>query len=652
MNHVKKILAVLLTLALVITLLPMMQINANAKTKTKLNKKKVTVYVGKNVKLKVKNKPAKKKVKWKSTNKKVATVTKKGKVKAKKAGKTTIIAKIGKKKYKCKVTVKKKTVETTKVVEPTSVKEQTTTASQTKPSETSVADIKPVETKPSETTPLETKPDEITKPAPTQPQETTKAPVEFITDTSIEKPFGMMVESPENGMVRVVWGRGNIDCYNVYVDGELRRTGVKAASYTLPVYFEGTHKVAIATVVGNKESQKVEMEIKVEGIGEPETEPETCPEELKPQLNSDLPIKEDKVLVQLNNKTGGKYADNEIYWCLIGYNKNKQLCYVDANGNMVPASENLNTLTINNRKVANVCNTLAESNHLYATTIESGRLYLSYGKPIYIGFVNAADGRVGYTGVDLNNNTDPNLDTLFEFAEFTIEGKNYWGNTTRVDFFSFPMVTRLIGHTQYETYDKTVGDIGTRDEIFSNFKKNAPEAFKTIVNDKRIIAPCKATFNAGQPYANYFDNYINEFWNKYAKEDLVFNCEGGTFTGRVEGNRMRFTKSGDSTAYYVDKPTTQEVLEGKGAFDRGNSTEKVIEAQLCAAFNRGVALEPSKYNKVSEYYKGSIYNYYAGFFHQNSILGLAYGFCYDDVNDQSTLLQYEHADALIIDLKW
>ena len=214
------------------------------------------------------------------------------------------------------------------------------------------------------------------------------------------------------------------------------------------------------------------------------------------------------------------------------------------------------------------------------------------------------------------------------------------------------MITRLIGHNQYETYDKVVGDIGTRDEIFAAFTAGAPDAFKTVVNDKRIMAPCKATFNVGQPYANYFDAYINEFWTKYTNEDLVFNCEGGTFTGRVEGNRMRFTKSGDSTVHYVDKPTTQDMLEGKGAFDRGTSTEKVIEAQLCAAFNRGVATEPSKWNKPSQYYQGSIYNYYAGFFHKHSVVGLAYGFCYDDVNDQSTLLQYDYSDALVIDLKW
>ena len=82
-------------------------LEANAASKVKLNKTKATITVGKTVTLKVKN--TKKKVKWSSSNKRIATVSSKGKVKGKKAGKVTITAKIGKKKYKCKVTVKKKT---------------------------------------------------------------------------------------------------------------------------------------------------------------------------------------------------------------------------------------------------------------------------------------------------------------------------------------------------------------------------------------------------------------------------------------------------------------------------------------------------------------------------------------------------------------
>lgn len=148
---------------------------------------------------------------------------------------------------------------------------------------------------------------------------------------------------------------------------------------------------------------------------------------------------------------------------------------------------------------------------------------------------------VGYAGPDLNNPSDPNNDVLFEFAEFTVTNKEYWGNTTRVDFFSFPVVTRLVG---------------------------------------------------------------------------------------------------------------QDVLEGKGNFNRGNSTELVIEAQLCAAFNRGVATDPANYQNPSAYYKNSTYNYYSAFMHKHSVNNFAYGFCYDDVNDQSTLLHYTNPTALILDLKW
>lgn len=78
--------------------------------KVRLNMTKKTLTVGKTVTLKVKG--TKKKVKWSSSNKKVASVSSKGKVKAKKAGKATITAKVGKKKYKCKITVKKKKTST------------------------------------------------------------------------------------------------------------------------------------------------------------------------------------------------------------------------------------------------------------------------------------------------------------------------------------------------------------------------------------------------------------------------------------------------------------------------------------------------------------------------------------------------------------
>lgn len=72
--------------------------------KIALNKSSITISVGEQKQLTLKG--TKKKVTWKSENKKIATVTKKGKVTGKAAGKTTITATSNGKRYKCKVKVK------------------------------------------------------------------------------------------------------------------------------------------------------------------------------------------------------------------------------------------------------------------------------------------------------------------------------------------------------------------------------------------------------------------------------------------------------------------------------------------------------------------------------------------------------------------
>jgi hypothetical protein len=76
---------------------------ATSKSGVKLNKTNVALAVRKTVKLKVKGTSGK--VKWTSSNKKVATVSSKGAVKGKKIGTATITAKVNGKKVKCKVKV-------------------------------------------------------------------------------------------------------------------------------------------------------------------------------------------------------------------------------------------------------------------------------------------------------------------------------------------------------------------------------------------------------------------------------------------------------------------------------------------------------------------------------------------------------------------
>ena len=104
----RKLGGLLVSLVLILSLVITSTVTASAAT-TKINKKKASLNEGYTITLKVSN--TSKKVTWTTSSKKIATVkstgTKTAKVTGKTPGKATITAKVGDKKYKCVVTVKK-----------------------------------------------------------------------------------------------------------------------------------------------------------------------------------------------------------------------------------------------------------------------------------------------------------------------------------------------------------------------------------------------------------------------------------------------------------------------------------------------------------------------------------------------------------------
>lgn len=96
----RKFIALACMLFLIIQIQP-----ADAKVKkVSLNKSNVTIKTGKTLKLKLKN--CDKKIKWSCDDINIATVSQKGKVCAKGLGTTVVKATVGKKTYKCKLTVR------------------------------------------------------------------------------------------------------------------------------------------------------------------------------------------------------------------------------------------------------------------------------------------------------------------------------------------------------------------------------------------------------------------------------------------------------------------------------------------------------------------------------------------------------------------
>jgi len=377
-----------------------------------------------------------------------------------------------------------------------------------------------------------------------------------------------------------------------------------------------------------------------------------------------------KTTFNMVNGTKGKWPDNKVFWAIIGKDWNTgNFVHVDMNGNLVPMSLGDNgALAKNGMTYTNYFYSLAQTKSITIPPINSARILMSVGEPMYIQVNTDGNGKVAYAGANIENPTDPNVDVIFDFGEFAIlpPGSNPQGifvNTTRVDQFGFPVRLNVKG---LDGFDMTVGEnlSESREEIFAKFITEVPQEFRSLAQAPyapyRIMAPAHATFGKGAENEQYLDAYIDEIWSKYANEDLVMDLKNGwpVFTGRVVGGTFRFT-DGVGTYYINGKPTTAMAMLGAGLLDDSKGTTDVgkqlqLQAQMCAALNRHVAGLPFEkwWHSPDFYPAGNPANYFTKFWHDHSLNALAYGFAYDDVGGYSPSIHTEKPRSVTYTIGW
>jgi hypothetical protein len=342
---------------------------------------------------------------------------------------------------------------------------------------------------------------------------------------------------------------------------------------------------------------------------------------------------------QFINNTG-TYSNSQIYVLCYGQNSSNQMCYLDQTGNMVPliAGQNLSSFSYPLRSF---------SGYQFPSTMISVRLYVSLGSPLSM---NINPGTpVGVAAPDINNPSDPNINTPFDWIEFNLQNNTIFCNTSQVDMFGLPMVMTLYDNAAGGGYtvNGEVGITETAGAIMSEFASSVPSQFQNLETPVRIVAPIHGSFGSGGANANYLSSYIAGVWNQYKTSSCVIQMGGKTYSGTVNaGNQLAFTTAGDSNTYLVNYPSDQDVWQGAGTMaettNLGNgqitSVELALEAIICASFHRHVIDNTANVNTPSAYYQTAPYDYYAQFWHIHSINGAAYGFCYDDVNTQSSTL--------------
>jgi hypothetical protein len=357
------------------------------------------------------------------------------------------------------------------------------------------------------------------------------------------------------------------------------------------------------------------------------------------------------------------FSDSELYVACVGidYTTNRHVWINPRTSAVLPMDPGYNTVAGppgapgGGNMYANCFARLSEIPNKTFTLppIAGCRVFISKGKQLYFYFFGSTGSPAGYTAPNHLNPADPNTGIMYEIIELTNNQYGFFGNTSRVDAFKYPMGMQLQGDGGY---NKKVGEMKTHSEIVSLYKANVPSQFQGSVNSaNEIWAPSKTAPFISGAHVNYFQSYIDAIWNKYKSVDLVFYAgDAGVFRGRVQADN-RLVVVGQSggftgrTGIIGGKPNTQEVFEGKGLLDRrigDGDLDLVIQAQMCAAINRHVVdvttPNPGQQNfyNVSNFYKADPMNHYAKFWHIPgiSLNNLAYGFCYDDVADQSPSL--------------
>lgn len=329
--------------------------------------------------------------------------------------------------------------------------------------------------------------------------------------------------------------------------------------------------------------------------------------------------------------------------------------------------------------------------------IQGCRVFLSVKSQLYLCFRGSSPTPgmySGYTAPAITDYTDPNQGIMWDMIELTYDKYGYFANTSRVDSYNYPMgmeswgkdmqwdatgtlIVDQQGNPILVDSHKMVGERKTHDQIrelwteytqtgsgkeeFANCIEPATGAIRAPGKTLEFADGSVGTMPNRGIYVDYFKTYIDKIWQTYSTKDLIFDSgDAGVWTGRVTGETFTFTSDkawGTAKGIITRKPTTQEVLEGKGCLDEdvqkiaGQQLDRVVQAQICAALNRhaipvdGETLPipiPTKvkngktcydFSQANTFYQVKPSNYYAAFWHQGDINmdNKAYGFCYDDV---------------------
>lgn len=278
--------------------------------------------------------------------------------------------------------------------------------------------------------------------------------------------------------------------------------------------------------------------------------------------------------------------------------------------------------------------------------VTSGRVWVAEGKLQFFTVVDG-DGNPQLVQPSAANPEDPSAAVNWGFVELTnTEEAGIWANISFVDFVGLILGMKLtLGNGESQTVQGLSGDALPKicEGLEAQSAEDGQPWGEMCVKDAegnplRVMAPNMYVANNPGAQDGYYDEYIEQVWEKYSQEDLTINTQGeaGEVKCRVEGDEL--TCEGDNRGYV--KPTVLDIWGcNSGPFtvqEGDNGVHEAIVPRLCAAFHRttllmeGGNVQPGLSSDA--YYTNNPTSHYSRLVHENEVDGLGYAFSYDDVN--------------------
>ena len=266
--------------------------------------------------------------------------------------------------------------------------------------------------------------------------------------------------------------------------------------------------------------------------------------------------------------------------------------------------------------------------------IAGGRIWFSVDKPLVF-LLNPGPALVEPS---VTNPSDPNIQTRWDFCEFTFNSAQLFANITYVDFVCLPISLNLTNASGATKHVSGIPINGLDVVCAGLLAQNAIDRAgwdQLIVSsggqNLRALSPNNGIVMNSSLFSGYYDPYVNQVWSKFSSTPLSVNTQAswGTVTGQVSGNMLNFNGVGSFA-----RPTARDIFScSTGPFAVTSAEMGALTARISAALNRSTLLTNSSQpsGTPADYYLNPITNHYARIVHAASLDGRGYAFPYDDV---------------------